>query len=339
MAGTSTGSSSYVHVIAEAGTTHEGSVETALGCVDIAAEAGADSVKFQIIHAEGLYLPQVCEGGEQRPNPVFQQRRVQQLPDEAWARLAARARARGLDMSASVFDERGLDLLDVLDPPYIKVASCDLNHAALLRMVAERGRKMIVSTGMAELSEIERAVADVTATGHDDIVLMHCVCSYPAELASMNLGFITTLRSEFGYPVGLSDHTETSLAAAMAIALGATWIEKHFTYDRTAEGFDHSFATEPDQLAAFVVDVRAAQCACRVPLEKVGAAEAELKRRARRGVYAARAIPKGTTLAEADVIVRRPESDLDPNDLERLIGRNVRRDVRPYEALEWGLVT
>ena len=168
---------------------------------------------------------------------------------------------------------------------------------------------------------------------------MHCVSAYPAELASMNLGFITTLRSDFGFPVGLSDHTETSLAAAMAIALGATWIEKHFTYDRTAEGFDHAFAMEPDQLARFVADVRSAEAACRAPAPKVRGIEVEVKRRARRGVYAARRIPKGTVLTGADLIVRRPESDLEPNDLPRVIGRTVRRDVRPYQPLEWDLVS
>ena len=339
MAGTPSEQLSHVHVIAEAGTTHEGSVEAAIRCVDIAADAGADSVKFQIIYSEGLYLPELCKGGERCSNPVFERRRAQQLPDVAWSRLAGHARKRGVGMSASVFDERGLDLLDALDPPYVKIASCDLNHSALLRKVAQRRRKMIVSTGMASLGEIGRAVGDVTATGHEDLVLMHCVSAYPADLASMNLGFITTLRSEFGYPVGLSDHTETSLAAAMAIALGATWIEKHVTHDRTAEGFDHAFAMEPDQFGAFVADVRAAQGACRVPPEKVQGAEAELKPRARRGVYAARAIPRGMVIAEVDLIVRRPESALNPNDLDRLVGRTARRDVRPYEALEWSLVS
>jgi len=332
-----------VHVIAEAGTTHEGSLARAREAVGAAATCGADSVKFQIIDPGGLYLPQIIVDGERRPNPVFAQREAQRLPEAAWPELAALARERGIGFSASIFDPGGLDLLDALDPPYIKIASCDLNHSALLRRVAERGRPMILSTGMAELPEIERAIHDVHAAGSCDVVLMHCVSAYPAALADMNLSFLSVLRETFGLPIGLSDHTESSLAAAIAIGLGATWIEKHFTYDRAAEGFDHRYAMEHDQLAAFIADVRAAEAACRLLVAtsvasgagKVRGQEAEVKPFARRGVYAARRLDRGAVIGPADLLVRRPESALAPNEAELVVGRTLERNVEPYEPIEW----
>lgn len=328
--------SSRVHVIAEAGTTHEGSLDRAIASVDDAAAAGADSVKFQIIHPEGLYLPEDPAGP---PNAVLARRRRQVLPPEAWRAIADRARARSIPMSASVFDVAGIRLLEALDPPYVKIASCDLNHHRLLRAAGAVGRRIVLSTGMATLPEIERAVAAVLETGNERIVLMHCVSAYPAALETMNLGFITTLRKAFGLPVGLSDHTETSHAASMAIALGATWIEKHFTWDRGAEGFDHAYAMEPEGLRAFIADVRAAESAMCEPPEKIHGSEAEVKPRARRGVYAARPLPTGHVITDDDLVVVRPEGQIAAEDAERLVGRVVKREMRSFEALAWDAVT
>ncbi len=328
---------SHVHVIAEAGTNHGGSLETAKKLIDAAAKAGADSVKFQLIYPEGLYLPRFYENGVYVENEVFSQREASMLSDDEYRELARYALQKGLPLSASVFDRRGIDLLDELDVPYFKIASCDLNDSPLLMRAAERGRKMIVSTGMATLDEIARAVRDIRRTGNEDIVLMHCVSVYPATMAQMNLSFVETLKDSFGLPVGLSDHTETSLASAMAAALGVAWIEKHFTLDRSAEGFDHAYAMEPDSFVAFVSDVREAEAACEARDEKVGAAEALIKGRARRGLYAARDLAEGEALAEEDVLIVRPESSLAPNDLEKIVGRKLVKGVRQYEALSPGL--
>jgi sialic acid synthase SpsE len=325
-----------VHIIAEAGTNHGGRLERALALADIARAAGADSVKFQIIYPEGLYLPRFYHNGEANgyvDNEVFRARAAGMLADDDYRALAEHCRCHGLPLSASVFDRRSLDLLCALDPPYIKIASCDLNNTPLLKMAAERGRKLIVSTGMASLGEVEQAVNDILATGNRDLVLMHCVSVYPAPLERMNLDFLRVLRAAFGLPVGLSDHTESSLAGAMAVALGAEWVEKHFTYDRKAAGFDHAYAMEPDGLAQYVANIRAAEEACRRPALKVGDDERQVRQRARRALYAARAIAAGERLAEADVLVVRPEGPLTPQDLPRVLGRTARRQIHQYEPL------
>jgi sialic acid synthase SpsE len=326
-------SASRIHYIAEAGTNHNADPATALALVEAAAAAGADSVKFQIIHPEGLYLTEFYRDGTYVPNEVVALRRAGMLPDEAWAAVDSRCRELSLPWSASVFDRRGLDLLESFDPPYVKIASCDLNNYPFLRLVAERGRRMIVSTGMASLGEIERAVAAITATGNTDIVLLHCVSVYPCPTRGMNLAFLSVLKAAFGFPVGLSDHTEASLAAAMAVAMGTQWIEKHFTLDRSSKGFDHAYAMNPEGLAAHIRDVRDCEAALARPGAKVSAPESEVRTRARRGLYAARDIVPGETVRPEDVLVVRPEGPLAPGDLEAVVGRVAEVQVKRCEPL------
>lgn len=327
-----------LHVIAEAGTNHGGDAAVARRLVDVAAEAGADSVKFQLIHPEGLYLPKLWRDGREVDNEVFARRRAAMLGPDDYRALAAHAARRGLPLTASVFDERGLDLLMDLDAPYVKVASCDLDNGPFLKAVAQQGRRVVLSTGMSTLAEIERAVEDVLSTGNEDLVLLHCVSVYPAPTARANVGFVSTLATAFGLPVGFSDHTESSVAAVVAVALGAQWIEKHYTLDRTAPGFDHAYAMEPESLTAYVADLRAAETALRTPCEKVGADEALVRQRARRALYAARDLPAGQPITEHDVLVVRPEGPLSPHDLPSVVGRVAAGPIRRYEPLAWELL-
>ena len=248
-----------IHVIAEAGTNHNGDLNKAKKLVEIAKHSGADSVKFQIIYPWGLYLPGDYEYGHYDIKEVIRIREEGMLKDEEYADLAEYCQASGVAMSASVFDQRGLNLLLKFDPPYIKTASCDLNNLRFLRQVAETGKKMVVSTGMSSMADIEKALKELEKSGVKDLVLLHCVSVYPAGLAQTNLRFIDTLRDNFGYPVGFSDHTGDSLAACMALAKGATWFEKHYTENREQTGFDHAYAMEEDSLGRYVTDLREAQ--------------------------------------------------------------------------------
>lgn len=327
-----------VHIIAEAGTNHGGDPAVGRQLIDIAADGGADSVKFQVIYPEGLYLPATWQDGELVDNEVFAIRRAAMLDDAEWPGLAAHARQRGLGFSASVFDDRGLDLLDELDADYVKLASTDLNNHGLLRAAAARGRRVVLSTGLSSLAEVHDAVEVFTAAGGDDLVLLHCVSIYPAPVERANVGFVEVLRREFGLPVGFSDHTESSVAAVAAVALGATWLEKHITFDRGAEGFDHVYAAEPDTFAAYVADVRAASAALAGTDGKVSDDEASVRDRARRSVYAATDLDAGHVLGAEDLLVVRPPGPLDPGDVDGLLGRPLERPLRRYEALDWQAV-
>lgn len=327
-----------LHVIAEAGTNHGGRLETGRDLVDIAIGAGAHSVKFQVIHPDGLYLPELPIDGGYEANEVFALRTAQVLPDDDWIRLGAYAAERGIPMTSSVFDERGIELMERIGAPYLKFASCDLDNSNLLRKGAETGLPIVISTGMASLGEIERAVTDILASGNRDLAIMHCVSQYPSKLADMNLGMITTLRSAFGLPVGLSDHTETSHAACMAAAMGVRLYEKHCTYDRSAEGFDHVYAMEPDGLAAYVSDIQAAIDAMAPATEKLRPAEVELKPRARRGLHAARDIAAGESITMDDVLVVRPAGNMAPNRISEIVGRPVRTAIRRFEAIDPAMI-
>jgi sialic acid synthase SpsE len=323
----------WVKIIAEAGTNHNGDMETAWKLVDVASEASADSVKFQVIYPEGLYLPRFFNDGSYMDNEVYRDRRTAMLSDDEYRALADYCATKGIELSASVFDKRGVDLLVGLQVRYIKIASCDLNNSRLLMYAAEQGKRLVISTGMASLPEIERAVTDVFRAGNRDVVLMHCVSVYPCPIERMNLSYIRVLKESFDLPVGLSDHTEHSLCAAAAVAMGVEWIEKHFTLDRRARGFDHAYAMEPDGLKGFIKDVRSVEEACRPQGTKIGADEAKVKSRARRGLYAARNIGPGEIVGEADVLVVRPEGSLAPNDLPLVVGKRAKRVIATYEVL------
>lgn len=325
----------HVHVIAEAGNNHNGDARTAHELIDTAAQAGADSVKFQIIFPEGLYLPAFPRDGGYEENEVIAARRRFMLSDADYRSLAAHAADAGIGFSASVFDRRGLDLLDALDPPYLKIASTDLNNIAFVREVAARGRRVVLSTGMSTLEEVKRSVDAALATGNSDLVLLHCVSVYPATLEQLRLWFIDELRATFDLPVGLSDHTPDSRAAVMAIAKGATWIEKHFTLDKTQEGFDHAYALEPVELASLVGDARAATTALTADEPKVGADERTVMQRARRAIYAADDLPEGTVLTAEHLAIVRPEGPLAASDVDAVVGRRLARPLRRYEALTW----
>lgn len=324
-----------IHVIAEAGTNHNGKLQEAISLIDAAAAAGANSVKFQLIYPEGLYLPELVEGGKYVENEVFNRRREQTLSDDDYRVLAEYARGRELPLSASIFDCRGLELLLELDAPYIKIASCDLNNSKLLMHAAETGRKMIVSTGMATLGEIEKAVKDVHSCGNEDLILMHCVSIYPAPIERMNLGFLSILAQAFGCAVGLSDHTESSLAAAIAVSKGASWIEKHITMDRSAAGFDHAYAMEPEAMSRYIADIRTCEKACQLQLTKISEQERGVKQRARRGLYAARDISVGEVIKEESVLIVRPEGPLRPKDIESVVGKRAKKSFQRYEAITW----
>ena len=167
---------------------------------------------------------------------------------------------------------------------------------------------------------------------------MHCVSVYPCPTSLMNLSFIDTLKVTFGFEVGLSDHTEGSLAAAIAVSKGVTWIEKHITLDRSSPGFDHAYAMEPHAFAAYAQDIRDSEAACAVPNEKVQAQETGVKRRARRAIYASRDIQPGEPITENAILIVRPEGPLPPNAKQDVLNRKTTRMIHQYEAITWEML-
>jgi sialic acid synthase SpsE len=325
---------SKIHIIAEAGTNNNGDLQKAKNLVDIAKRAGANSVKFQIINTWGLYLPGKYDYGHYNIEDVIKIRQDGEMTDNEYQAVANHAKKSGIEFSASIFDTNGLKLLDSLNPPYIKIASCDLNNIKLLRQVADYGRKIVLSTGMSTIKDIEFTVNELHRNNCTDLVLLHCVSVYPAKLEQTNLSFISTLKSKFNLEVGFSDHTPTSNAACMALVYGATWFEKHFTEDKSQKGLDHAYALEESELKQYVDDLRAAEIAMQQKEIKITDSEYYTRKRARRSLYAAHDLHVGHVIQDDDVLVVRPENYMQADEYDYLIGKKLTTPISKYEPFK-----
>lgn len=326
------GPSDPVFIIAEAGVNHNGDVAMARQLVDVAADAGADAVKFQTFRAENLAT-------EAAPKAEYQLRHTEadesqfamlkrlELSREAHRMLSDHCRQRGIIFLSTPFDEEAADLLFELDVPAFKVSSGDLTNLPLLAHIARKGKPVILSTGMSNLDEVTDAVRAINDAGGTQLVLMQCVTNYPARPEDVNLRAMQTMRATFHLPVGYSDHTEGMEVALAAAALGASVIEKHLTLNRNLPGPDHAASLEPRELAALVSGIRKVESALGHGRKECAASELETARVARRSLTAARDIIAGTRLTREMIAARRPGTGLPPAMLPQLIGRTLRANV------------
>ena len=321
-----------VFVIAEAGVNHNGDLKMARALIDVAAEAGADAVKFQTFRADLLatsdapkaeYQLQTTGDAESQ----FEMLRRLELSADAHRELQSYCNERGIIFLSTPFDEEAVDLLDELGVPAFKISSGDLTNSPLLEYVAGKGKPVILSTGMSELAELIEAVSVLNTAGCENPVLLHCVSNYPADASEVNLRAMQTMRSAFDVPVGFSDHTEGIDVALAAVALGACVIEKHFTLDRTLPGPDHRASLEPAELRELVRSIRRVESALGNGRKVPSASEIETAKVARRSLVAARDIPAGATLQREMVVLRRPGTGMSSTMIEMLVGRKTLREI------------
>jgi sialic acid synthase SpsE len=330
------------YVIAEAGSNHNRDLATALRLIEVAAEAGADAVKFQTYTAEGLYSRRTPEMKYLKDQGLLAEResvwdlikRVE-LPWEWHADLARHAAECGITFFSTPFEDAAVDVLEKVGVPAYKIASYEVNHLPLIERVARTGKPMLISTGMASLGDIERALDTAAAAGARDLLVMHCAVNYPPRFTDLNLRAITTLRAAFQIPIGWSDHTLGHTADVVAVTLGACAVEKHYTLSRDHPGPDHPFALEPKELTAMVVAIREAEEALGSSVKRVTDAEADLFRLGRRSLVAARDLPAGVELVRSDLAVKRPGFGIPVDALGQVVGRHVVRDLVADEVLEW----
>ena len=336
------GGGAPVYVIAEAGSNHDRNLDQAKRLIDVAAEAGADAVKFQTFAADRIvaetktrakYLDDLLPP-DKSMSDLF---RELELPREWHAVLFEHATAAGLDFLSTPFDFEAVDLLDDLGVKAFKVASYELWHLPLIREVASRGKPIICSTGMADMADIQDAVDTVAAAGNANLILLHCVVNYPPPFSDLNLRAIETMRTAFGVPVGYSDHSSGITAPIVATALGAAVIEKHYTLSRDLPGPDHRFAIEPDELTAMVRAIHDAHDALGNGIKRMAPAEADLYVTARRSLFAAHDLAEGTVLTVDDIAVLRPGTGLEVRDLDKVVGRTARRAIGRHEPLAWDM--
>lgn len=332
-------------IIAEVSGNHNGSLERALAIVDAAAASGAQAVKLQTYSADGLTLD--IRAGDffiSNPKSLWYGQSLYELytdaatPWEWHATIFARCREHGMAAFSTPFDFDAVDFLESLKVPCYKIASFEIVHLPLIRYVAKTGKPMIISTGMATLTEIEEAVAAARGAGCRELILLKCTSTYPASPANTNVKTIPHMRDAFGCQVGLSDHTFGIGAAVASVAMGATAIEKHVTLARADGGVDAAFSLEPAELAALVTESARAWEA--IGGVSYGPTEDERDSLVfRRSLYIARDIKAGETFTEQNLRIVRPGSGLAPRHYEIVLGRKAACDLTKGTALTWDLVS
>ena len=332
------------YLIAEMSGNHNQSLDRALAIVDAAALAGADAIKLQTytadtmtldVHAPGFVIedPQSLWAGRQ----LYDLYKEAHTPWEWHAPIMERARSHGLHCFSTPFDETAVDFLESLGVPAYKIASFENTDLGLIRKVACTGKPVIMSTGMANVSELGEAVATARDAGCTQLVLLKCTSSYPASPEHSNILTIPHLRELFGCEVGLSDHTMGVGVSVASVALGATVIEKHFTLSRAEGGVDAAFSMEPAELSSLVIETeRAWQSLGRV---SYGPTQHEVKSlNFRRSIYITRDLQAGDVLDGSNIRVIRPGAGLAPRYYELVLGRRVRHAVSRGTPLNWDLL-
>ncbi len=316
-------------VIAEIGANHNGDMQLCERLIKAAAEAGADAAKFQSWSDSSL----ISETQYRQASGLREQVRKYQLTPPQHELASAMCREYGIFFCSTPFAMEEADMLERLDVPFFKIASAEVTYSAFLRHVAAKKRPIVMSTGMADLAEIERAVSTIRDAGNDQLILLHCVSLYPPDFENVNLNNIRMLADRFGLPVGFSDHTIGIACPLAAVALGACVLEKHFTLDKTMDGWDHAVSANPEELATIVREGRNIHQALGSHQRIVSDAERQMRTGFRRSLVTSRAMKAGDVITETDLGVKRPGTGISPDDIKEIIGRRVARDIAADEIL------
>lgn len=330
------------YVICELSGNHNGSLDRALELLEAAAATGADAIKIQSYTADTITIDHDgaefrVEGGLWDGRTLYDLYEEAQTPFEWHEALFRRAKELGVTLFSSPFDESAVDLLDQLDAPAFKIASFEAVDLPLVAYCASKGKPMIISTGMANLDEIAEVVKTARENGCDELILLHCVSSYPAPDDQSNVRTVPDLAERFDVVGGLSDHTFGSAVAVASTALGGCVIEKHFTLRRADGGPDSAFSLEPSEFSALVEDCKRAWRALgSVTYDLQGSEKGSIQ--FRRSLYVVQDIAAGEMLTRDNIRSIRPGYGLAPKHLSAVLGRKAKRDLKRGEPLDWPLI-
>lgn len=330
-----------VLIIAEAGVNHNGSLKIAKQLVVAASEAGADIVKFQTFSADRLvtksankaeYQNQTTDASESQHAMI----QKLELSLEMHKALILFCKQCNIEFFSTGFDIQSIDILVDLGLEHFKIPSGEITNLPYLRHIGKYGKPVILSTGMANLGEIEAAldVLETSGVQRKNITVLHCNTEYPTPMKDVNLKAMLAIRDTFGVKVGYSDHTFGTEVSVAAVALGATVIEKHFTLDRTLPGPDHRASLEPNELRAMVMAIRNIEEALGDGIKRPSPSETKNKLIARKSLVAATAIQNGEFFTKANLTVKRPGTGITPMRWDEVLGRTAVRDFEPDEMIE-----
>ena len=330
------------YIIAEISANHNGNLDNALRLISLAKKAGASAVKIQTYRPDTITIDCnkadfLIKDGLWQGQSLYQLYAQAHTPWDWHQALFDKAREEGITIFSSPFDFSAVDLLESLGAPAYKIASFEAVDLPLIKYVAQTGKPMIISTGMADADEIGEAVAAAREGGCSQLALLHCVSGYPAPPEDYNLRTLVDMAARFGVPVGLSDHTLDNTTAIASIALGACIVEKHFTLDRKGGGPDDSFSLEPDELRQLVQGCHTAwQALGKVDYGRKSSEQANAA--FRRSLYVVRDMQPGDIFTPDNVRSIRPGYGLAPKHYEQVLGRRARCAIRRGTALSWALI-
>lgn len=326
-------------IIAEAGINHNGSLETAKRLADAAKESKADCVKYQTFVPHNLVTDTAEMADYQKDNIGKNASQLKMLQDVSLSFDEFREVKRycdeiGILFASTPFDFESIKFLTELKLPFWKIPSGEITNYPYLKMIALTGKPVILSTGMSTLDEIEEAKELLEKYGTQEITLLHCTTEYPAPIEEINLKAIKSMSERFQLPIGYSDHTEGILAPVLAVGIGATVIEKHFTLDRTMEGPDHKASLEPDELSEMVKQIRRAeQMISGSGIKERAKSEEKNIAIARKSIVAKTVIKQGELFSENNLTTKRPGTGMNPMKWKHVIGQRAKRDFKPDEFI------
>lgn len=325
-------------IIAEAGVNHNGNCDVAKRMIEVAKECGADIVKFQTFNVDAMVSKYAGLARYQKENVKERKSQKQLLSElalthEQFEQLAEYCKNVGIEFLSTPFDIASIDFLDSIQRLW-KIPSGEITNYPYLVKIAKTRKKIILSTGMSTLKEVEDALGVLSENGTSDIVLMHCTTDYPTPMECANLNAMLTLRDKFDCPVGYSDHTKGIEAGIAAVAMGAKVIEKHFTLDCNMPGPDHKASLEPDELRELILAIRKVECAKGCFEKELSEQEKENRAVVRKSIVAAKEIKAGEKFTHENLTTKRPGNGISPMRWNEIIGHRAIRDFGEDEPIE-----
>jgi N,N'-diacetyllegionaminate synthase len=330
-----------IFIIAEAGVNHNGSVETAKKLIDVAVKAGADVIKFQTFIPEKIVCKKAPKAEYQKKSTSKTESQLEMLrklalDSNAHRGLISYCKRKGILFLSSPFDMESIDLLKGLDLAIIKIPSGEITNLPYLRKIGGLKRKIILSTGMADMKEIGMAIRVLVEAGttKQNITLLHCNTEYPTAFDDVNLLAMVTIKKKFCVKVGYSDHTPGIEVSVAAVALGAEIIEKHFTLDRNMKGPDHKASLEPEELKSMVTSIRNIERALGNGIKRPSPSEIKNRAITRKSIVASKAIKKGDIFTEKNITAKRPGIGISPMQWDNIVGRKAKKYFKTDELIE-----
>ena len=330
------------YVIAEIGSNHNGDMDVAKRLIDAAKESGADCVKFQSWSKDTIFSKKTYDDNyfltdDYRNREDYNLEEIVEkyaISEEELLAMKAYADQIGIECTSTPFSMVEADfMVDKMKVDFIKIASMDLNNYPLLDYIARKNRPIVLSTGLSTLSEIDMAIRTIEEAGNNEIVILHCVATYPTSDSDVNLKNIETFSKLYPYPVGFSDHTLGTCIPLAAVANGACLIEKHFTLDKTMEGWDHKISATPEEMR--IIAENSKRIFDALGSTRISQMESKEQQNAfRRSIIAAKEISEGEVITEEMLTSKRPGTGIPPGDVKYILGKKAKRNINHDEMID-----